>query len=57
MTEPTPSRPTPSPPAPPDESVRAERRLALNEDWAATVVGLVILVLVLAGVVPAWLVP
>ncbi|HEX7301967.1 hypothetical protein [Lentzea sp.] len=40
-----------------EEGVGRERRLAVNEDWAATVVGLVLLVLVLAGVVPGWLVP
>lgn len=31
--------------------------MTLNEDWAATIVGLVLLVLVLAGVIPGWLVP
>ncbi|WP_267460880.1 hypothetical protein [Pseudonocardia abyssalis] len=41
----------------PDEGVRAQRRLALNEDWLATAVGLLILALVLTGVIPAWLVP
>ncbi|WP_269821857.1 hypothetical protein [Nocardia asteroides] len=34
-----------------------ERRFPLNEDWLATIVGLVLLVLILAGVVPGWLVP
>jgi hypothetical protein len=33
------------------------RKLALNEDWAATIAGLVLLVLVLTGIIPAWLVP
>ena len=43
-----PSAPSGEPPA---------RRLALNEDWAATVVGLVLLALVLTGLLPGWLVP
>lgn len=43
--------------ADPDEGVRAERRLALNEDWAATIAGLLLLALVLAGAIPGWLVP
>ena len=30
---------------------------AMNEDWAATIVGLVLLGLVLAGALPGWLVP
>ncbi|MFI7417268.1 hypothetical protein [Nonomuraea sp. NPDC049684] len=34
-----------------------ESRVAINEDWAATAVGLVLLVLVLAGVIPVGLVP
>ncbi|GAA1278935.1 hypothetical protein GCM10009609_47920 [Pseudonocardia aurantiaca] len=33
------------------------RRWALNEDWAATIVGLVLLALVLTGAIPGWLVP
>ncbi|WP_226362776.1 hypothetical protein [Pseudonocardia sp. ICBG1142] len=37
--------------------VPAQRRLALNEDWAATVVGLLLLVLILSGLWPGWLVP
>ncbi len=41
----------------PDEGVRTERRRALNEDWAATAVGLLLLALVLTGVLPGWLVP
>ncbi|RZT87283.1 hypothetical protein EV383_4193 [Pseudonocardia sediminis] len=49
------SRPADSDPGP--DAVPAQRRLALNEDWAATVVGLVLLALVLAGVWPGWLVP
>ncbi|WP_337830094.1 hypothetical protein [Pseudonocardia sp. TMWB2A] len=39
------------------DDVPAQRRLALNEDWAATVVGLLLLVLVLSGHWPGWLVP
>lgn len=35
----------------------AQRRTALNEDWAATIVGLALLALVLLGVIPGWLVP
>lgn len=42
--------PRPSPTAP-------ESRFALNEDWAATILGLVLLGLVLAGAIPAGLVP
>ena len=41
----------------PDTAVAAARRVALNEDWAATVVGLVLLALVLTGLLPGWLVP
>ena len=37
--------------------VPAQRRLALNEDWAATVVGLLLLALILSGLWPGWLVP
>jgi hypothetical protein len=48
---PVPSRPDPDP------AVTGERRTALNEDWAATVVGLVLLALVLTGLLPGWLVP
>ncbi|MDG4797465.1 hypothetical protein [Micromonospora sp. WMMD1082] len=40
----------PSPTAP-------ETRFALNEDWAATILGLVLLGLVLVGAIPAGLVP
>ena len=40
-----------------DSAVTAGRRLALNEDWAATIVGLVLLALVLTGLLPGWLVP
>ena len=41
----------------PDPAVATARRLALNEDWAATVVGLLLLALVLTGLLPGWLVP
>ncbi|MGK5518139.1 hypothetical protein ACSNN9_02155 [Micromonospora sp. URMC 107] len=44
----------PSPPTPPTAD---ESRLAFNEDWAATVLGLVLIGLVLVGAVPAGLVP
>ncbi len=40
-----------------DSAVTAARRLALNEDWAAAIVGLVQLALVLTGLLPGWLVP
>lgn len=46
-----------TPPPPPDPAVAGARRRALNEDWAATVVGLVLLALVLTGLLPGWLVP
>lgn len=42
---------------PDDPAVRGARRTALNEDWAATVVGLLLLALVLSGLLPGWLVP
>ena len=47
----------PTPPPDPDPVVGASGRASLNEDWAATVVGLVLLVLVLTGLLPGWLVP
>ncbi|MER7889778.1 hypothetical protein ABTX15_08155 [Micromonospora sp. NPDC094482] len=34
-----------------------ESRFALNEDWAATLLGLLLLGLVLLGVIPTGLVP
>lgn len=40
-----------------DSAVTAARRFALNEDRAATIVGLVLLALVLTGLLPGWLVP
>jgi len=43
--------------SPDDPSVGAARRTALNEDWLATVVGLVLLLLVLFAVIPGWLIP
>jgi hypothetical protein len=55
MSDPTPVSPPPA--GPPDSAVTAARRLALNEDWAATVVGLLLLALVLTGLLPGWLVP
>ncbi len=47
------------PPAarPDDPAVTATRRFTLTEDWAATIVGLVLLGLVLSGLLPGWLVP
>jgi hypothetical protein len=33
------------------------RRRALNEAWAAAIVGIVLLGLVLSGAIPGWLVP
>ncbi len=53
---PRPESPQPNSPAP-DPAVATARRLALNEDWAATVVGLLLLALVLTGLLPGWLVP
>jgi hypothetical protein len=55
MSEPTPTSPPPS--GSPDSAVTAARRVALNEDWAATIVGLLLLALVLTGLLPGWLVP
>ncbi|MEV8637710.1 hypothetical protein AB0395_39300 [Streptosporangium sp. NPDC051023] len=40
-----------------DPPVEIEGRTAINEDWAATIVGLVLVVLVLTGVIPVGLVP
>ena len=59
MSDPAPPRPDSPPPHPsgPDPAVTTARRLALNEDWAATVVGLLLLALVLTGLLPGWLVP
>ena len=41
----------------PDPAVEHTRRTILNEDWAATIVGLLLLGLVLTGLLPGWLVP
>jgi hypothetical protein len=50
--------PSPARPARPSASSgEPPARLALNEDWAATVVGLALLALVLTGLLPGWLVP
>jgi hypothetical protein len=46
-----------SPPSDADPTVRTAGRISINEDWAATVVGLVLLALVLTGLLPGWLVP
>ena len=41
-----------------DETAPSEdRRWRINEDWAATIVGLLILLVVLIGLVPKGLVP
>ena len=37
--------------------VQRQCRFVLNEDWVATIVGLLLLVLVLTGVIPTGLVP
>jgi hypothetical protein len=50
MVQPTPTDTT----APPIETVS---RRAINEDWLATIVGLVLLALVLAGVIGKGLIP
>lgn len=51
--------PTPAgPPAPdPDPTVETTRRHHLDEDWLATVVGLVLLGLVLTGVIGVGVIP
>ncbi|GAB4056590.1 hypothetical protein [Catellatospora paridis] len=48
-----------SDPTPPAESptVARAQRAALNEDWLATAVGLLLVALVLVGVIPTGLVP
>ncbi|NUO60325.1 MAG: hypothetical protein HOV71_26505 [Hamadaea sp.] len=48
---------SPTPSAETSPEVVQATRLAFSEDWAATVVGLVLLVLVLTGVVTQGLVP
>jgi hypothetical protein len=40
-----------------NSEVQAERRTSLNEDWLATIVGIALLLLVLFGVIPGWLIP
>ena len=40
--------------APPEQPARTAR---INEDWAATILGLVLLALALVGAIPAGLVP
>lgn len=52
MTEELPPRPSTSADPPP-----AVARFTVNEDWAATILGLVLLTLVLIGVIPTGLVP
>lgn len=37
--------------------VERARRIALNEDWAATIVGLALLLLILAGIITGDVVP
>jgi hypothetical protein len=44
-----------SPPA--ADSSRVARGVAINEDWAATIIGLTLLVLVLVGVIPTGVIP
>ncbi|MEK8105057.1 hypothetical protein NKG94_07250 [Micromonospora sp. M12] len=44
-------------PSPDSPETAGESRLAFNEDWVATIVGLALLALVLFGVIPAGLVP
>ncbi|MEU7894300.1 hypothetical protein AB0B45_15745 [Nonomuraea sp. NPDC049152] len=39
------------------ETTEGESRAALNEDWAATIAGLALLLLVIAGVIPTGLIP
>lgn len=41
----------------PEPPTSQESRTAFNEDWAATILGLLLLVLVLTGVIPTGLVP
>ena len=40
-----------------DGRVHRVRRIALSEDWAATIAGLLIIAVVLVGLWPGWLVP
>jgi hypothetical protein len=41
----------------PETPTRGESRTAFNENWAATAVGLLLLVLILLGVIPTGLIP
>jgi len=41
----------------PSDEVRRTPRTGINEDWAATIVGLVLLILVLAGVITKGMIP
>ena len=52
MSDRTPPSPDPTSDSP-YSTVTAARRIALNEDWAATAVGLLLLALVLTGLLPA----
>jgi hypothetical protein len=52
----SPSEDEPLEPAPTAQD-RGPSRPSFNEDWAATIVGLVLLVLVLAGVITKGMVP
>ncbi|GAB3240672.1 hypothetical protein [Kineosporia babensis] len=49
--------PTPAPDSDPEQSTSTEERWAVNEDWLATAVGLILLALILAGVITNGLVP
>ncbi|MCG5446541.1 hypothetical protein NIE79_005241 [Micromonospora sp. NIE79] len=42
---------------PPTPPTAESSRLAFNEDWVATILGLALLALVLLGAIPAGLVP
>ncbi|WP_326552344.1 hypothetical protein [Micromonospora sp. NBC_01813] len=48
---------SPRPAASAEPAAAAAGRFALNEDWAATVLGLVLLALVLTGIIPTGLIP
>ncbi|WP_186315783.1 hypothetical protein [Catellatospora sichuanensis] len=48
---------TPPPTAAESPTVTRAQRAALNEDWLATAVGLLLVALVLTGVIPTGLVP
>lgn len=58
--DPVPARPDATGDGPPDaapDAPSATRRFTLNEDWFATILGLVLLVAALVGAIPAGLVP